>query len=217
MQSPQTQATVVFAEGDPTLRAAVAEKLSSRRSLMLAGVAKTLPELVKLVGESWPDVVILGRNLPGVSQAGVVRRISAMRPQMPILLMTQTGSAHTGVAEALREGARVALRYDCSPLQIASAVSRVCAGEWGPQDAANRENLPLPLLTRREVAVLSAIVLGRSDEDACGELGMTPRTFLTHVRHLYTKLDAVDRAGLVARARALQRRYLLDGTETPQS
>lgn len=213
MQSPQTQATVVFAEGDPTLRAAVAEKLSSRRSLTLAGVAKTLPELVGLVEESWPDVVILGRNLPGVTQAGVVRRISGVRPQMPILLMTQTGSAHTGVAEALREGAWVALRYDCSALQIASAVLRACAGEWGPQDAANRQEIPL--LTPREGAVLAAVMSGRPDRDCWTALGMSERTFRTHERHVRTKLDVEDRDAMIARAQALQRRYLLDGTRPP--
>jgi DNA-binding NarL/FixJ family response regulator len=215
MQSPQAQATVVFAEGDATLRGEVVEKLSSRRSLTLAGVAKTLAELVELVEEAWPDVVILGRNLPGVTQAAVVRRISGVRPQMPILLMTQTGSAHTGVAEALREGARVALRYDCSALQIASAVLRAHAGEWGPQDAANGEDIPLPLLTPRESAVLGAVMSGRPDRDCWTGLGMSERTFRTHERHVRTKLDVKDRDAMVARAKALQRRYLLDGTDSP--
>lgn len=215
MQSQQAQATVVFAEGDAALRDAVVEKLASRRSLTLAGVAKTLPELTALVEESWPDVVILGRNLPGVSQAAVVRRISGVRPLMPILLMTQTGSAHTGVAEALREGAWVALRYDCSALQIASAVFRALAGEWGPQDAANRQDIPLPLLTPREVAVLGAVVRGLPDGDYWTELGMSERTFRAHERHVRNKLDVEDRAGMIARAKELQRRYLLDGTESP--
>lgn len=214
MQSPQTQATVVFAEGDAALRDAVVEKLASRRGMTLAGVAKTLPELTALVEESWPDVVILGRNLPGVTQAHVVRRISGVRPQMPILLMTQTGSAHTGVAEALREGAWVALRYDCSALQIASAVFRAMAGEWGPQDATSRQDIPPPLLTPREVAVLGAVVRGLPDGDCWTELGMSERTFRTHERHVRIKLGVEDRDGMIARARELQRRYLLDGTES---
>lgn len=159
--------------------------------------------------------MILGRNLPGVSQAAVVRRLLILRPQMPILLLTQTGSAHAGVAEALREGAWVALRYDCSALQMASAVFRAMSGEWGPQDAAHGEDVPLPLLTPREVAVLGAVMRERPDQDCWTELGMTERTFRTHVRHVQNKLGVEDRDGMIARAKEIQRRYLLDGVEPP--
>lgn len=215
MQSPQAQVTVVFAEGDAALRDAVVEKLASRRSLTLAGVAATMPELIELVDELWPDVVILGRDLPGVTSAAIVGRLRSVRPQMPILLMTQTGSAHTGVAEALRAGAWVALRYDCSALQMASAVCRALAGEWGPQDTSAGDHVKPPLLTPREIAVLGAVMSGRSDRDCWTALGMSERTFRTHERHVGSKLGVEDRAGMIARAQWLQRRYLLDGTDSP--
>jgi len=212
MQLPQANAAVVFAEGDPTLRSVVADKLSSRRSLTLAGVATAMPELIGMVEGVWPDVVILGRNLPRVTQAAVVRRLRSVRPQTPILLMT--GSALTGVAEALREGAWVALHYDCSALQIASAVLRAHAGEWGPRDAANRE-APPPVLTPRESAVLGALMSGRPERDCWTALGMSERTFRTHERHVWIKLGVEDRDAMIARAQALRRRYLIDGTQPP--
>lgn len=215
MQPQRSRPTVLLAEGDAGLRAELQEKLASRRSLTLGGTAASLPELMELMDSLWPDVVLLGRDLAGVSQAAAVTRVRRVRPQVPILLLTMTGSTHAGLAEALRAGGWVALRYDCTALQIASAVFRALAGEWGPQDPRASE-FRAPLLTAREIAVLTVLGSGRTDAEASAELGITERTYLTHIRHLCTKLDVPDRTALMERVLALRARFVLDGAEPPE-
>ena len=54
-------------------------------------------------------------------------------------------------------------------------------------------------LTTREVEVLELIAAGETSASAAGALGLSESTVRTHVEKMLTKLDAGNRAALVAK------------------
>jgi DNA-binding NarL/FixJ family response regulator len=50
-------------------------------------------------------------------------------------------------------------------------------------------------LTTREVEVLRLLALGLSNKDIAGRLVISPKTIGNHIEHIYTKIDASNRAG----------------------
>jgi two-component system, NarL family, nitrate/nitrite response regulator NarL len=70
-----------------------------------------------------------------------------------------------------------------------------------------RERDEQPLLSAREREVLDLVADGLNGPDIARRLQIAPSTVRTHMDHLYAKLDASERAELVAKA---MRRGLLE-------
>jgi DNA-binding NarL/FixJ family response regulator len=58
-------------------------------------------------------------------------------------------------------------------------------------------------LTRREVAVVQRLAVGRTNREIAGELFLSPRTVDAHVRNILRKLDCRSRADAARRATEL--------------
>ena len=58
-----------------------------------------------------------------------------------------------------------------------------------------------PDLTDREREILGMIASGRSNAEIAGELVLSPKTVSNHVSNIFSKLQVVDRAQAVLRAR----------------
>jgi len=58
-------------------------------------------------------------------------------------------------------------------------------------------------LSARELEVLKLIAGGHSTQKIAEQLVVAPSTVQTHLKHLYSKLDAHSRTQAIARARAL--------------
>ncbi len=65
-----------------------------------------------------------------------------------------------------------------------------------PTFAARRAVGQLPLLTRRERAVVERIAVGQTLRQVASELGCAPRTAESHLQHAYVKLGVNDRTAL---------------------
>lgn len=83
----------------------------------------------------------------------------------------------------------------------------MASGDWTrPPRAApqRRRGAPPPVLaerapTSRELQVLDGIARGLTNAEIAGELFLSEETIKSHVRHLLSKLQAKNRAHLVAR------------------
>ena len=74
---------------------------------------------------------------------------------------------------------------------------------WGPASLPAAAQPPLEPLSETEIRVLRYLPTNLSTAKIAGELCVSVHTIRTHVKHMYAKLDAHDRAEAVERARAL--------------
>jgi DNA-binding NarL/FixJ family response regulator len=190
---------VVIADDHGLMVEALRRVLSERDDIEIVGQATTGDEVLPLVLESRPDVVLLDIGLPGVDGIECARKIRGRLKKVRILMLTAYGDAES-VQDAERAGANgFILKSIGAPdlvalLEAPAPQGFLMAGFPEPDPASAQ-------LTARERVVLRAIGDGLTNQDICRELWISEETVKFHLKNLYRKLGAASRAELVTRAR----------------
>ena len=195
-----TRLRVVLAEDDVLLREGMASLLE-RSGFEVAGQAGDADELLELVRQEPPDLVIVDiRMPPGYMGEGLhaAREIRAQFPEVGILVL----SAHADVEHAmelLAGGHKIGYLLKDRVTDVAEFVDtleRIANGASVVDPAlvqelvsAQRRNDPLALLSAREHEVLALMAEGRSNHALATELVVTERAVEKHVRSILTKLS----------------------------
>jgi len=179
----------------------------------LVGSAGNGAEVVALVAEARPDVVLMDLRMPEVDGVEATRRIRAEHPEVHVVVLT-TYADDESVFAALRAGARGYLTKDAGAEEIARAIARVAAGDalLDPTvqarllDRLDADHLvpspaaPAAGLTARELEVLTLIADGLSNAEIAERLVVEESTVKTHVNRIFAKTGVRDRAQVVAYA-----------------
>jgi DNA-binding NarL/FixJ family response regulator len=211
-----TPIRVLIADDQALVRGGFRLLVDSAPDLMCVGEAADGAEAVRLVASEHPDVVLMDIRMPvmdGIEATHVVvgdTRASATR----ILILT-TFDLDEYVYQALRAGASGFLLKDTDPDALLDAIRVIAAGdallapsvtrrliaEFARRPAAVHAQLDgVEQLTEREREVLVLVARGLSNSEIATELYISPATAKTHVSRIMMKLDARDRAQLVALA-----------------
>jgi DNA-binding NarL/FixJ family response regulator len=196
---PANGRRVILADDDVLLREGLASLLE-RAGYQLVGQAGDGSELLRLVREHRPDLVIVDIRMPptgsteGLEAAGVIRE---ELPEIAILIL----SAHVEVAHAmalLAKGSRSGYLLKSRVTDIdefLDTLERVCRGGSVIDPslvqqlvAAKRVDDPLEPLTPREREVLALMAEGRSNAGISRRLWVTEGTVENHVHNIMAKL-----------------------------
>jgi DNA-binding NarL/FixJ family response regulator len=196
---------VVIADDDVLVREGVASLLR-RASFDIVGQAGDATELMRLVREHLPDLVVLDIRMPPTHSTEGLDAAQAIRaewPQMGILVL----SAHVEVNRAidlLTDGDRVGYLLKSrimEPDEFLDSVKRVARGGSVIDPAlvrelvgANRVPDPLGDLTPRELEVLQLMAAGRSNAGIARSLWVAEGTVEKHVRSILGKLGLAETA-----------------------
>jgi DNA-binding NarL/FixJ family response regulator/two-component sensor histidine kinase len=207
---------VLVADGVRLIRGALRALLEAETDLAVAGEAASGQEVVALVGETHPDVVLMDVELPGLDGVEVIRRIVADPEFSEVNVLIVTASERDDqLLGSLRAGANGFVSRDSEPGELVRAVRRVAAGQTvlSPRVArrviAELASQPDPWrpspdeleeLTAREREVVALVAAGLSNDEIAQRLVIAPATAKTHVSRALGKLDARDRAQLVTLA-----------------
>jgi DNA-binding NarL/FixJ family response regulator len=194
---------VVVADDDILLREGVASVLE-RSGNEIVGLAGDAPELLALVREHRPDLVIVDVRMPpgqateGLEAAGIIR---SEHPEVGILVL----SAHVEVEQAmelLASGDRVGYVLKNRVTDIAEflgMIERIVTGGSVIDPglvrelvAARRRNDPLDQLTPREREVLALMAEGLTNSGIARRLWVTEGTVEKHIHGLLPKLQLPD-------------------------
>ncbi|WP_116949175.1 response regulator transcription factor [Jiangella endophytica] len=195
-----SETRVVIADDDVLLREGLASLLD-RSGFAVVGQAGDAPELIDLVNDLAPDLVIVDIRMPpehateGLEAAHAIRRD---HPATAILVL----SAHVEVEHAMQllasgEGIGYLLKSRVTDVaEFVDTVERVARGASVVDPAlvqelvgAHRRHDPLAVLTEREREVLALVAEGRSNAGVARRLWVTEGTVEKHVRSILTKLD----------------------------
>jgi DNA-binding NarL/FixJ family response regulator len=194
-----TMPRVVLAEDDVLLREGLASLLE-RSGFEVAGQAGDAAQLLRLVAERSPELVVVDiRMPPSNSTEGLdaARQIRAEHPEVGILVL----SAHVEVDHAMEllaggRGIGYLLKSRVTDVEefidtlqrIAKGGSVVDPGLVAELVAARRRDDPLAALSPREREVLALMAEGRSNAGIARRLWVTEGTVEKHVRSILTKL-----------------------------
>jgi DNA-binding NarL/FixJ family response regulator len=159
-----------------------------------------------------PDVVLMDVRMPRVNGIEAARRIRDTLPSTRILMLT-VSDEEDDLYEAIKAGANGYLLKEISVEEVAGAIHAVMQGQSliSPsmasklltefnslaRQAAEKEQLPAPVLTARELEVLKLVARGMSNRDVADELYISENTVKNHVRnileklHLHSRMEAV--------------------------
>jgi DNA-binding NarL/FixJ family response regulator len=203
---------VLIADDHPVFRFGLRALLSATPDLRVAGEAPGGQEAVTLAAALQPDVVVMDLNMPDLNGLEATRRILQTSPHIAILVVTMFDD--DSVFAAMQAGARGYLLKGAEPETTLRAIRTVASGEaiFSPTVArrvmdffAHRQpHTPaqiFPELTDRERELLALLAQGLTNAAIAERLSISPKTVRNHVSNIFSKLQVVDRAQAIIRAR----------------
>jgi two-component system NarL family response regulator len=203
---------VVIADDQALFRRGLNAVLDGEEHIVVVGEAEDGEAAVAKTEELAPDVVILDVRMPRVNGIEAARRIRDSRPSTRILMLT-VSDEEDDLYEAIKAGANGYLLKEISVEEVAGAIHAVMQGQSliSPsmaskllsefnalaRQAADKEQLPAPALTARELEVLKLVARGMSNREVAEKLFISDNTVKNHVRnileklHLHSRMEAV--------------------------
>jgi DNA-binding NarL/FixJ family response regulator len=168
--------------------------------LETCGTAPTAEASFRIAAEVQPDVIIVEVDLKGVNGIEITKRLRAMRPDCPILVISNTDE-NVFAQRALRAGASgfISKSEACETLLV--AIRRVLSGKIYVSEAVTEAlvsrlvgrtpddvRLATDVLSDRELEVFGLIGSGFGTKEIAAKLGLSVKTIDTYREHLKVKL-----------------------------
>jgi DNA-binding NarL/FixJ family response regulator len=203
---------VAIFEDNKDIREGYSYLIKTNPEYELAGAYINCDNIISVVKESNPDILLMDIEMPGTNGIEGVKRIRQINPEIKILMLTVFDD-NKNVLEAIRAGASGYLLKKTTPSKIFDAIEDVMNGGapmtpaiasmvmtmLAKRNTENAERKNDTNLTRREKEILSMLVNGYSYKLIASELFITPHTVKTHIRHIYEKLQVQTRTDLITR------------------
>lgn len=201
--------SVVIADDHPALRMGVRALLEEESDLRVVAEVADGGQVLPVVRDKRPDVLVLDIELTGVGGLEVLRRLQQAGTDTRVLVLSMHGDKSCVLA-AIRLGAVGYLLKGATAAELREAVRRVAAGDryMSPplaemvidayahgSDAA--EAGTHRTLTGREREVLELTAQGLTHHEVGKRLRISPRTVEAHRARVLRKLDLKSQTDLV--------------------
>ena len=191
---------VLVADDHKIVRLGLAALLATEPDLVSAGEAENGVQAVRTALSEKPDVVIMDLLMPQKDGVEATREILAQLPETKILILTSYGTSND-VALALEAGAAGALMKTADDEQILSVIRKLAAGERYVSSEIRknlRETSAIPDLSPRQTEILRQLTLGLTNKEIANLLGIRKDGVEDHIKIIFAKLGAANRAEAVA-------------------
>jgi DNA-binding NarL/FixJ family response regulator len=203
----------VIADDHPMYRYGLNAALGNQSGIDLVGEAADGLELLRVVHDTAPDVVITDLTMPRLGGAEAAARLLADAPDLAVLILTMHSDDESLFA-AMRAGARGYLLKGSDRAELTAAVHAVARGEavYGPGVAQRiidffaggpkqHASPAFPELTGREREVLDLLAQGSTNRGIADRLGIAEKTVRNHLSSVFVKLQVSDRTAAALKAR----------------
>ncbi len=217
-QSEVASTSVVIADDSYLVREAVARLLDAEDDLSVAGVAGSYDELLELVDELAPDVVVTDIRMPPTGTDEGIRAAARLRQSHPttgVVVLSQFAAPSYALAllEAGSDGRAYLLKDRVADADdLVDAVRAVAAGgsvidsKVVEQLVASRErsaSSPIERLTPREREILGEMAQGKSNAAIAATLILSERAVEKHINSILSKLHLTEEPDINRRVKAV--------------
>ena len=203
--------------GDEPIRVAVVDdqELFRRGLTMLLGVEDDIEVVgeagdgvaaTDLAGSAVPDVILMDVRMPKRSGIEACVAIKEIAPTARIIMLT-VSDEEADLYDAVKNGASGYLLKDSSIDEVAQAIRVVADGqslispsmaiklldEFKQMSRSDRQQVPTPRLTDRELEVLKLVAQGLNNREIAKRLFISENTVKNHVRNILEKLQLHSR------------------------
>lgn len=199
---------LIIADDHAVLREALCEMLKARGKYEIVAQAKDGEELLSLLQQATPDIVIMDLAMPKVDGLAALQRLGAS-PGGPPVLMLSADQGERNVRAALKAGAKGYVPKNAGIEELEFAINSILAGKTylspsvtsalidSSGESTGEAEHALNVLTKREVEILKLISEGHPNRAIAKMLHISTRTVDTHRSNILKKLNLKTNAELV--------------------
>jgi len=175
------------------------------RDVSIGGAGTAEQALTLLDSDKW-DLVILDITMPGRSGIDVLRQLKALRPKLPVLVLSMHPEDQYG-KRVLKAGASGYMNKESAPEELIKAVRKLLSGgryvsstlaETLAVDLGRDDETPAhERLSDREFEVLRKIASGKTVSQIAQELHLSVPTVSTYRARILEKMGMSNTAELI--------------------
>jgi DNA-binding NarL/FixJ family response regulator len=167
----------------------------------IVGEALSGSQVLPLVRQTSPDVVLLDMRMPGMDGLTCLTSIREGFPDVKVIVLSGHDEPAL-VRAALQRGASYFISKQILPRDLPGAVRQAYEGTIFAElrDAESAATPNESGLTPRELAILEAVGAGRSNKQIARDLWLAEPTIKYHLTNIYRKLGVASRTEAVHQA-----------------
>ena len=213
VQTEQRVIRVVLADDHPIVRDGLRKLLSLEDDIQIVGEASDGHEVVRVVQETRPDIVVLDLRMPNLDGIGALQALQTVEVKPKVIVLTASEDKNEFV-QAMKLGCSGIVLKQTAPELIVKSIRKVFAGEiWldshttaavmrqfaqptdvmGSQPARGRERSPL---SQREREIVSLVAQGYKNREMAEKMFISEQTVKNHLHNIFDKLGVSDRLEL---------------------
>lgn len=188
---------VIIVDDHDLIRAGIRHMLTDVPGIKVVGETNNGEDVLKLVRELSPDLVLMDIRMPGIGGLEATRKILRFSPDTKILVITACkDDMHP--SRLLQIGASGYLTKDASMEEMVKAVRNVYAGQtYVSQEIAQQlalknvkdiDKTPFDDLSGRELQVALMIVKGLKTSEISDKLNLSTKTVNSYRYRIFNKL-----------------------------
>ncbi len=190
---------VVIADDHPFIREGINKVVNSKTDLKVIGEAEDGDELLDILEEKKPDILVLDITMPGKSGLELLKQINTSYPHLPVLILSIHSEERYAI-RALKAGAYGYLTKTSISDELIKAIRKITtekrkyitsevAEQLASQVDVNKNNPMHEELSDREFQVLCMIAKGMKVTGIADELSLSPQTIHTYRSRIKEKMN----------------------------
>ncbi len=187
---------VLLADDHRLILEGIRRVLAEVEDLEVVGEAESGAQVLPLIHQTNPDLVLLDMRMPDMSGLACLDAIRQRYPEVKVVVLSAFSDAEH-IQAAFQRGATAYIVKSVNPIDLPSALRQALDETVyqgiriiGDVGGNNGEGLGL---TERELSMLKALARGLSNQAISKEFWVTEQTVKFHLSNIYRKLGVANR------------------------
>lgn len=204
--------SLVIVDDHEIVREGLRLTLQKESDFNVIGEAANGRELLQLIKNTRPDVVLLDERMPKERGIDICRKLVKLYPDIKIIILTAYAEQEESIVQAMIAGAKGFLIKNVEITELKRAIRAVVRGETVldsqvvacvvnklKQPANDNKDYTVSLLTKQQHAIATLVAQGLTNREIAEQLFLSENTIKFHIQNIMRKLEVHNRIALVTK------------------